>query len=64
MLGRKQSPETTELLTFMFGLGNQLSNHGLDDTNVSIEKATESSAEQSHPDVGGEPYHDHAEHGS
>lgn len=48
----------------MFGLGDELANHGLDDTNVAVEKTTDSATDQSNPNVGGEADHDHAEHGS
>ncbi len=48
----------------MFGLGDKLANHGLDDTNVAVEKTTKCATEQSNPNVGGETDHDHTEHGT
>ena len=51
-------------LTFVLWFGDELTDHGLDDTDVAVEKSTYGSAEHSNPNVGGESYHDHAEHGS
>jgi hypothetical protein len=55
-----QSP----LLTFMLRLGDQFPNHCLNDSNIAIQKPAYCSPQQSNPDVGGKPNHDHAKHGS
>ena len=46
----------------MLGFRHQLTNHGLDDSNVSVEETADNPSQQGHPDVGGESNHDHAEH--
>lgn len=53
-----------ESLTFVLRFGDQLADHCLDDADVAVEKATDGSPEQSNPYIGGESYHDHAEHGA
>lgn len=50
------------ILTLMLRLGDQFTNHGLDDADVAVKKTADGSASQSNPDVGGEADHDHAEH--
>ena len=48
----------------MFWFLHQLTDHGLDDTDVAIQQTTQGSTDEGNPEVGGESYHDHAEHGS
>ena len=47
----------------MFGLRYQLADHGLDHGDIAVEKAADSTSQQSNPKVGGDAYHNHAEHG-
>lgn len=46
----------------MFLPGNQLTNHCLDNTDISIEKSSERPADQSHPDIRRKANHDHTQH--
>jgi len=48
----------------MFWLRNQLADHGLNDANVAIQQAANSTPEKGHPDVVSKADHDHAEHGA
>jgi hypothetical protein len=48
----------------VLGLGDELADHGLDNTNVAVEEPADGPPRQRDPDVGGEADHDHAEHGA
>lgn len=47
----------------MFRLRNQLSNHCLDDSNVSVQGSTEDTSSEGNPDVVGKPKNNHRNHG-
>lgn len=51
-------------LTLMLRSLHQLSDHGLNNSNVAVEETADSSTDQGNPDVGGESNHNHAEHGT
>lgn len=46
----------------MFLLGAKLGDHGLYDTNVSVQESTDSTSGQGDPNVGGKANQDQAEH--
>jgi hypothetical protein len=46
----------------MLWLGNQLANHGLDDSDVAVQQPAKRTAKQRHPDVVGKSDHHHTEH--
>lgn len=47
----------------MLGFCDELTDHGLNDADVAVEKPPDRASNQRDPDVGGESYHDHTEHG-
>lgn len=48
----------------MLRLADQLTDHGLNHTNVAIQGSAEDSTNQCYPNVGGKSEDDHAEHGA
>lgn len=48
--------------THMFRLRHKLSNHGLDDPDVSVQGSTEDTPGEGHPDVVGKAKDDHRDH--
>jgi hypothetical protein len=48
----------------MLRFGDQLANHGLNNTNVAVQETTQGASEQRNPQVLRKTDHDHAEHGA
>ena len=45
----------------MLGLGHELRNHGLNNTNIAIQQATKGASDEGNPDVRGQAHSDQAE---
>lgn len=50
--------------TLMLWLCDEFTNHGLNNTDIAVQKPADGTTKHSHPDIGREPNHDHAEHGA